>query len=185
LLSPEPSFVEIGHDFPSDIPSETMLQITETAQRALAAVGLQWGPTHVELRLTERGPAVIEINPRLAGGFIPEVVQEAIGIDLIEQTLRAVVGHLPMLQPMRLHHSSIRFMLTPKHGVLDAVCGLNDARAIPGVCTIQMYRRMGDQVCVHGDFRDRIGHVIAVGDSSDQSVTAAEKALLAIQLRVI
>jgi biotin carboxylase len=184
LLSPEPLFIENGHDFPADIPGETAAQIAETAQRVLAAIGLHWGPAHIEIRLTARGPAVIEINPRLAGGFIPELVRQATGVDLIEQTLQVAVGRSLLLQPTHLQHASIRFVLTPVCGVLEAVEGLDEARAMPGVTEVQIYRRVGDQLCVHGDFRDRIGHVITLDQSFDRSASAAENALQAIRLRI-
>jgi biotin carboxylase len=183
-LSPEPLFVESGHDFPADLPDEIATRIAETARRALATVGLHWGPAHVELRLTERGPAVIEINPRLAGGFIPELVRHAQGIDLIKQTLQAVVGRPPLLLPLYSRHASIRFILARRPGVLEGVEGMDEARRISGVCDLQLYRRPGDRLSIHGDFRDRIGHVIAADKSIDRSAATAEEALQTLRLRV-
>jgi biotin carboxylase len=127
---------------------------------------------------------VIEINPRLAGGFIPELVRQATGIDLIEQTLLAAVGRSLPLRPTHLQHASIRFVLTPACGVLEAVEGLDEARAMPSVTDVEFYRRVGDQLCIHGDFRDRVGHVIALDQSFDRSALAAENARQTIRLRV-
>jgi len=76
------------------------------------------GATHTEVKLTPDGVAVIEVNPRLAGGTIPVLVEHAIGIDLLEQQVRAVAGLPVSLAPTRDRHAGIRFRLAdaPKSG---------------------------------------------------------------------
>jgi biotin carboxylase len=70
-LSPPPLFVEIGHDFPAALDQNESATVHKTALSALAAVGFDFGPAHTEIRLTQEGPVVVEINPWLAGGMIP------------------------------------------------------------------------------------------------------------------
>ncbi|NEE13291.1 ATP-grasp domain-containing protein, partial [Streptomyces sp. SID7499] len=82
-LGAEPYFVEAGHDVPAPVPATTAEALGDTALRSLAALGLGWGAAHTELRLTARGPVVIEVNPRLAGGMIPVAVRAATGVDLV------------------------------------------------------------------------------------------------------
>src|SRR5258708_1287282 len=64
-LGPLPTFVEIGHDFPAQLSPASRKEIGSIAQQALVALRLGWGPAHIELRLTESGPQIIEVNPRL------------------------------------------------------------------------------------------------------------------------
>ena len=85
--------------------------------QALAALGLGWGPAHVELRLTATGPAVIEVNPRLAGGMIPDLVRSATGIDLIAATVAN--GGRPAGAagtPSRAAGAAIRFLVAERSG---------------------------------------------------------------------
>ena len=43
---------------------------------------------HIEFKITNKGIIeIIEINPRLAGGFIPILIKEAIKFDLISYYL--------------------------------------------------------------------------------------------------
>jgi biotin carboxylase len=184
LLSPEPLFVEVGHDFPAEISDHQKTQLAEAAQQALAAIGLDWGPSHVELRVTPEGSTIIEINPRLAGGFIPELVRRAHDIDLIEHTLRLAAGQNPALTQNVSCYASIRFILAPAEGVLEQVDGVEEARTVPGVCDIEFYREWGADLSLHGDFRDRIGHVIAAGKTFDSSATAAATAHRMLRVRV-
>jgi biotin carboxylase len=118
----------------------------------------------------------MEVNPRLAGGFIPELVRHAEGIDLIRETLRLVVGETPEIRPAHHRHASIRFLFAPAAGRLDAVEGIEEARAMEDVVDVTLYRSIGDPLEIHGDFRDRIGHVVACADDFDVAADAAERA---------
>jgi hypothetical protein len=74
------AFREFAH--PAPLTDDEQKRIADVSLSCLRALGLGWGPTNVEFRWTERGPVVIEVNPRLGGGTGPRVVQLAYGIDL-------------------------------------------------------------------------------------------------------
>ena len=177
-----PYFVETGHDYPAVLSNEEESTIRAAVAASLKALGLTWGPTHCELRLTSSGPKIIEVNPRLAGGYIPELVRLAQGVDLIAETIRAVSGMQARLQKRARRYASLRFILPGGEGKLAAVEGLEDARSISGIENAALYARPGDHVQVRGDFRDRLGHVIAVTDNASDSGKAAELARDKIRL---
>lgn len=179
-----PFFVEIGHDFPAPLVEDDTAAIHAVTESALEALGLTFGPTHVELRLTAAGPVVIEVNPRLAGGNIPELVRHACGVDLVTETVRLVTGGRPHLDPTRNRHSAIRFLLAPVPGTIEAVDGVDEAGAVDHVVDVRVARAPGDSVSRQGDFRDRIGHVIAVADDGAPAQAAADAALACIRVKV-
>jgi S-sulfo-L-cysteine synthase (3-phospho-L-serine-dependent) len=183
-LGTPPYFVEVGHDYPARISSDTARALTEIVLRASALLGLQWGPLHWELRIHRGSVYPIEVNPRLAGGFIPELVRRAQGIDLIRQTLRLVVGQLPRLTGRRRRFASIRFLIAPEPGRLRAVEGLTDARRLEGVVDVAMYRSPGDVLNISGDYHDRIGHVMTCADESGIASSSAERARDTVRIRV-
>jgi biotin carboxylase len=177
--------VEAGHDYPADVPAEVASALAGAATRGTALLGLGWGPLHWELRIDREGRAVpMEVNPRLAGGFIPELVRHAQGIDLIRETLRLVVGRKPGLVPARRDYASIRFLFAPGAGRLAAIEGMSDALRRPDVVEVSAYRRPGDALAVHGDFRDRIGHVVACAPEARAASRAAERARDIVRIRV-
>ncbi|HEU4454608.1 MAG TPA: ATP-grasp domain-containing protein, partial [Longimicrobium sp.] len=184
-LGSPPFFVEAGHDYPAALPAGVAAALADSATRGTALLGLGWGPLHWELRVAEDGRAIpMEVNPRLAGGFIPELVRHAQGIDLIRETLRLVVGRSPGLVPAHDRHASIRFLFAPAAGRLEAVEGRSAALGRPGVVDVALYRKMGDELAIHGDFRDRIGHVIACARADDTAARAAERARDSIRVLV-
>jgi S-sulfo-L-cysteine synthase (3-phospho-L-serine-dependent) len=171
-----PHFVEVGHDFPAEISTDSEQVIRQTIWRALGALGIDFGPCHSELRITPAGVKVIEVNPRLAGGYIPELVRLATGIDLIRETVSGAVGGFLHLTRLVHRHASIRFLIAPDDVVIGSVEGLDDARSIPGVVDIQLYRTFEKRTQTFGDFRDRLGHVIAVAETCEEAIAIVERA---------
>ncbi|MGZ4840173.1 MAG: ATP-grasp domain-containing protein [Candidatus Angelobacter sp.] len=183
-VSAEPFFVELGHDFPTDLSPEIAERIAAVARSGLQSLGLGWGPGHVEMRLTDHGPAIVEINPRLAGGFIPEIMRLAFGVDIIRETIRQVVGEAAQIQPDHAGHASIRFLVPSCDGVITSIQGVEEASRIDGVVDIQTYRGIGDRVGIENDFRDRIGHVISCADLEITAASVSEAARRKINIAV-
>ncbi|MFF7992631.1 pyridoxal-phosphate dependent enzyme [Kitasatospora xanthocidica] len=183
-VSPLPHFVETGHLFPADIEDALAERIADTARQALKAVGFERGPAHVELRLTAAGPAVIEINGRLAGGMIPELIRPATGIDLLEQQIRAAAG-LPLnLSAEHDRRAGLRFLTAPRPGRLTAVTGVGEAERVPGVERVLVSGTPGREVRPPRSAYDRLGHVIAVGSTPQEVGRALAEAAGLIEVGV-
>jgi biotin carboxylase len=183
-LGSHPYFVEMGHDYPAEIPASDRESLLRLVRRALIALRLGWWPAHTELRLTKDGPRIIEVNARLAGGYIPELIRLASGIDLIKETIRLVTGRQPELEPSLDRYASIRFITPQKEGVLIGAEGLSEAGALPGVIEARLYHPLGSRVSCHRDFRDRIGHVIASSSLLAEARQTAQASLESIRVMV-
>lgn len=88
--SAEP-FRETGAFIPAQLPQEDREAVLDTATRAIAALGLDLGSVHTEIKLTPAGPRVIEINGRI-GGFVPGFFTKAIGFELMPLAMRLALG---------------------------------------------------------------------------------------------
>lgn len=183
-LSPPPLFVEIGHDFPAAIGSEEAARTQQVVLSALAAVRFDFGPAHTEVRLTPAGPVVVEINPRLAGGMIPELVRYALGIDLLSVFLDQLRDRPVDLVPKRAEWASIRFLTAQHGGRLAGVAGIDEARRVPTVREVSIVKKLGATVREAEEAADRVGFVIASG-SSRRQVLEIEKAVNCIRLNVV
>lgn len=190
-LGTPPHFVEIGHDFPAPLSPELEREAARSAVFALRALGLGWGPGHTELRLTDRGATLIEVNPRLAGGNLPRLVLLTSGLDLVEATVVALSNHPGQRRPRRRDHraapvggASIRFLVPSAPGLLRGVEGLEEARSTPGVVEARLGVSPGERLERTGSFRDRVGYVVAAGASVAASALAAERGLGALRLLI-
>jgi biotin carboxylase len=183
-LGPEPYFVEIGHDFPAPIPPAQAESISTAAVDALRALGLGWGGAHVELRYTELGPCVIEVNPRLAGGMIPRMIQEATGVDMISFHVARAAGIARTPQPTRHRAASIRFLVAESEGRFAGMDGLAAARDVPGVVEAELTRPLGQDITLRQSFQDRLAYVIAAAPDATASGGAAQAGLELLRARI-
>ncbi|GAB3460714.1 pyridoxal-phosphate dependent enzyme [Actinophytocola sediminis] len=179
-----PRFVETRHVFPATLPAEVAGTIVAVVRSALAATGMVRGPTHTELRLTASGPRVIELNPRLAGGMIPELIRLATGVDLLDQQLRAAVDQRPELTATRHRHAGIQFLTAPDTGTLRTVAGVERALEVPGVRQVLVTAEPGRQVGPPLDAYDRLGHVIACHDRAAEVEPILDRALAELSVEV-
>jgi len=178
-------FLEVGHDVPAPVDARTGACLARTARAALAALGLHWGAAHVELRLVADRAYVVEVNARLAGGMIPHAIRFATGDDLIGELLARAVG---MPAPRRARRptrcTSIRFLVPAGDGEVRSVPTAAVALAMPGVVDAAVTARPRQRITRGGTFLDRLGHVIATGDTHRQAAARAERAVAALAVEL-
>ena len=183
-VSPPPSFVELRHAFPAPLDEAASGEIEQTVRTAIKAIGLRHGACHTELRLTPAGPTIIEINARLAGGMIPELIRLASGPDLLTQQLRAAVGMAVELPQGALNPTGVAFITSSAEGRLASLDGIEAVRHLDGVAEVRISRRPGDPVKPATDAYDRIGYVIASADSVPRLDQLLDSALEGITVRL-
>jgi biotin carboxylase len=177
-LSAPPWFVETGHDFPATLSAARRAAVVSATLATLDAVGYDFGPAHTELRLTRDGPVVVELNPRLAGGMIPALIQLATGIDVLDLVLEAAAGR-PIgghLRPIRAESASIRFFVPGVAGQLRPLPGFQRIKEGPLIRSATFDAVPGAMVRPATSARDRLGYVIASGRDPDAVVRAADAA---------
>jgi biotin carboxylase len=97
----EPSFQETGLHLPPDHNKKAVRGLVELSVRTVQAFGFRQGVLHVEGKCTGRGPRVIEVNARMGGARIHQMVEAVWGVDLIEAQLRSCLGLPQTLKPSR------------------------------------------------------------------------------------
>jgi biotin carboxylase len=127
----------------------------------------------------------VEVNPRLAGGMIPRMVQAATGVDLIAATVARAAGRPPSLAPVHHWAAAIRFLVAETGGRLVEIRGLDEARRVPGVVEAGLTRQPGAELVLRQSFEDRLGYVVAAGTDGGAAAAAAEAGLLALKARIV
>ena len=155
LMFPAPSFAIRGGCFTANCGQFSALEAYVGA--LLDAVGFDHGAAHVELILTDEGPRLVEINPRLVGARIGRLISAARGrsvhTDLIALHTQ---GRLP--RPAHTPTCAVtRWLAAPMAGTLtDIRLPANQQ----GLVDIHMVACVGDEVSPPFDNADRLGCVI-------------------------
>ncbi len=144
------------------------------AAAAVAALGIEVGPSYTQLRLGPDGPQVIEVAARLGGGHDAELVQAATGVDLNGLALAAAFGSELVLTERRSRRGGAvtRFLVAPA-GVLERV---EVPDGLEGVESVRIYREPGYEFAQLRRGGDRAGAVLVLGKDREQAVTRAEAA---------
>ncbi|MER9638911.1 hypothetical protein NKJ03_32940, partial [Mesorhizobium sp. M0228] len=175
-FGPHPHFVFHGVSFPAPLADGEQKRIVDVSLSCLRVLDLGWGPSNVEIRWTKHGPVVIEVNPRLPGTPTPQLVQLAYGIDLVTEHIKLVIGQEWDLRRRHSHPAAARFLVPDRDGILDLI-NSNRAAAIPGIVEVKFYVEPKTPIHRKGDYRDAIGHIIAVSPSFAQTETILQDAV--------
>lgn len=178
-LTGHPYFIEDGHMFPAALDADTTRAVHELVRDALEAVGFDHGISHTEVKLTPQGPRIVEINPRLGGNYIAELVERATGIDLLAAQVDLALGRLPDLarKPTGVASAAIKFVVPPRGGRLEAMPGRETLRNAAHVVRWDLEDATGKDIAPPVDNACYLGHVVAVDPNGLDARRHAEQAV--------
>ncbi|MER7109830.1 ATP-grasp domain-containing protein [Streptomyces sp. NPDC000229] len=171
-----PYFEEVGHLVKPWHHEPWADEVRAMLMAAHDALGIRTGVTHTELRLTEAGPRIVEVNGRLGGDFIPLLGRLATGVDQIAVAADIALGRVPA--PARTHDrcAEVRFVY-PDHDAVVRSLDLDRAAAQPGIERAVALAGPGTVLRLppHG-IVPRLAALVAVGDTPQECATALDSA---------
>jgi biotin carboxylase len=185
--------VELGQMVRADLPEATADLVVAAVREVLTALGVEDGVTHTEMILTAGGPRVVETHLRPAGDDIPEMIRDTYGLDLLDLLVRQSMGEDVR---ERLHRGyaelqssqrcpAIWYGVPTRTGRIVSVEGLEQARALPGVVSVELEAEVGDDVCADlRDSRDRLVAVRAEAGSPRAALAAARAAAEFVRVEI-
>lgn len=155
------NFRETGFFIPAALKEEDQDPVLTLATSAIKALGVVTGCLHTEIKFTPDGPRVIEVNGRVGGG-VPEMLDRAAGIALLEITLRLSLGEMIQVEgPVTTERIGYRLFLQPPpvSATVAAISGVDVVSDYPGVDSITVHQGPGAVL----DWKDGSrNHIVAV-----------------------
>jgi biotin carboxylase len=169
IVADPPAFgVALAHVWPSQVRGQT----PDMAESAVAALGIENGPSYTQLRVDSEGPKVIEVAARLGGGHDAELVEAVTGVSLNSLAIDAALGlerALPPIEP-RVGGAVTRFLIAPP-GMLERVEVPDDVERV------RIYREPGYVFAPLRRGADRAGAILVTGDSREEALARADAAV--------
>ncbi|MFD9484680.1 acetyl-CoA carboxylase biotin carboxylase subunit family protein [Streptomyces sp. NPDC059991] len=169
-LGAPPFFEEVAHSV--DAADPLLDQVAPVAAAAIKALGITHGLSHVEMRLVNGRPRLIEVNARIGGDMIGHLVQLATGVDLARAAADTACDQAPHLSRTRHGAAAIRLLYPSASGTLTHR-HLDDAFAgEPWLDQVTFQRTVGDTVILPPDgdmFSARIGFLITTAATATQA----------------
>jgi biotin carboxylase len=178
------NFRETGFFIPAVVGDGELEGVLEVVSAAIEALGVTVGCLHTEVKFTPWGPRLIEVNGRVGGG-VPEMLERAAGIPLLEWCLRVALGEVIRVDgPVACERVGYRFFLQPPavSATVRSIDGVDAVSDHPGVDSVSVHRGPGAAL----DWRDGTRtHILAVvGSAADHEELLAVERLLQREISV-
>ncbi|MGW2657410.1 ATP-grasp domain-containing protein [Streptomyces sp. NPDC001478] len=178
-----PYFEEVGHTVEAGDP--LLPEVAPVAVQAVRALGVTCGIQHVEMRLTPSGPRIIEVNARIGGDLIGELVRLATGLDLPRIAADVAAGEVPDLTSTEDKAAAVKVLYPPVTGTLsDRQLSAAPGSDYPWLHRVTWLRETGERVALPpaGDLdAGRIGLLVVTADTAE----AARERLAALDTKLV
>lgn len=186
ILGYEPYCEEVGHfvdaqDGLLDDPEfRRVLQDTHTA------LGFTDGFTHTEIKLSSRGPRVIEVNGRLGGDMIPYLGLLTTGVDPGLAAAAVACGRPPALVPERKLVGGVRFFYVAEDDTTIESIEFDEAALPPAIDRAVPVAAPGAVVSPppKGTLWGRIAYAVALSTTADECRAALDAAEANLKVKV-
>ncbi|RGB77944.1 ATP-grasp domain-containing protein [Anaerococcus nagyae] len=179
-----PYFVEMDHSQPSLLNKDIINEIEKIAIEANKAIGITYGPSHTEIKITKDGPKIVELGARLGGDNITtHLVPFSTGVDMVDACIKIALGKEVDISRKIDMASAIRYKKCNLGKIIN-VSGIEEAKNVDGIKEIKIIHGIGDESKEIKSSNDRVCYAIAQEKSVKMAINACEKALDFIEIKV-
>lgn len=178
LTTGPPYWVEMGHAQPPTLTPHDRACIIQATLAGIQALDLDWSAAHTEVKLSSRGPRLIEVGGRLGGDFITtHLTPLSTGIDMVEGAIRLSLGEVPNLTYRTTQRAAAIRYLASDPGTLLEDLDLTPALSSPGIVDAGCAFKKGSAIPRVHSSTDRTAWVISEAPTCDLAIEACERAL--------
>jgi biotin carboxylase len=182
LMYPPPSSAIKGSCFPSE--QYEIDKIQDYVFSILDALDFNDGVTHTEILLSQEGPLLVEVNPRLVGAKIPRLLNLALG-----RSIHADVIDLHLGKPLSERSYRSEYGFAVSRWITTEVTGSLEDVIIPpipnpGIRHVEILKKPGDSVSYPYQNNDRIGYIMTLGDTREQAERLADDFIAQVRVKV-
>lgn len=178
----------VGHSLPSTLAAPALEAVRRDVARFASAIGLSDGPANFDLRRDGETTVLLEVNARLGGNSITDLVRACHGVDLATATVLGAVGQDPRtsLAPAGEIPTAARLMLARGRGRARVGSAGDRWRTHPGVLSLDVVVRDGELPTLVADAWTILGRCIVraktVGEAAELARTVADDVSASIRL---
>lgn len=145
------------HLIPSHISLNAKSNVEKLVRSVCSALNIVNGPAYFQIKMDADEPKLIEVTPRLDGCHMWRLIKYATGIDLLDMTVKGLIGLPLSIFPYEIDKSwTLEFFCLPPNEVFHQDLFLaNDNAAY-----VQFYYDDGDVVRKMNGFKEKCGYQI-------------------------
>jgi hypothetical protein len=192
-----PFFEETIYVTPSREAAEVQLAIREAVQQAVAALGLESGPVHAEMRVNDHGVWMLEAAARPIGGLCSRVLRfewgtsptrqrrlEACATSLEDLLLRHALGEDVTGAHLAAGAHGVMMIPIPAAGVYRGVEGVEQALGIADIQGVEITAKEGQRLEPLPEGSSYLGFLFARAAEADGVEEALRRAHACLRFRI-
>jgi len=179
-----PYFEETLYVTPSRLPTSVLAEVEAVTARAAEALGLREGPVHAELRVDGDRVSVMELAARSIGGLCSRALRFGAGVSLEQVILRHALGLELEAVARECKASGVMMIPIPEAGVLGAVEGQDEARAVDGIAGLEITIARGRAVVPLPDGDRYLGFLFARAASAEAVESSLRTAHARLRIQI-
>ncbi|MCR4648833.1 MAG: ATP-grasp domain-containing protein [Lachnospiraceae bacterium] len=186
ITSGSPYYIELGQVQPSMLSEDCKKSLAKCAMEAAVAVGLENCAVHAEIKMTSKGPKMVELAGRMGGHFIDSyLLEESTGYDLQKAVIRFALGDgIELSQSTKSPEGCAVQCILSKAGVVKNLSGIDEAKKLPDVVQVFVTVNIGDKLSDGKSNNDLIGYVVAKGENAQCALDNCQKAIDKIEILI-
>lgn len=184
IHAPNP-FVPVAASFPYNMPDIVQEKIHLEIQRLLTLLGMKTCTYNFDLRIDkDYNVYLMEVAPRNGGNYIPQVIQYATGVDLVECAIKAATGEDLSYITSGIQKGFWSYYAVHSNygGILDQVV-LGDSVRQNNIVDNYIKKKKGDEMNAFTGAGDTLGCLIMKFESMNQMLEMMDNSNKWIKVR--
>ena len=171
--------VELGHVNPSRLRRQEKKELFSLTESAAKSFGIRFGVFKADTMITKKGPIILEVTPRLSGGFDSQKSTPiSTGRNFIRAAIRLAI-QLPLdkkdLKPKWKKYCAVWTILAKPGRVKKIIC-MDSVKKMKGFKEFIFVKNEGDIITEIKDSASRPAYVITEGKNYSEALRLAKKA---------
>ncbi|WIG29929.1 ATP-grasp domain-containing protein [Bacillus toyonensis] len=177
-------FIVTGYSLLGRVEKRLYNSLFNAINSVIQAFNMKNGACHLELRKIDNVWKLIEINPRISGGAMNDIIEIGHGINLVQETIRLMLGNKPSLVKKHYKYVYAHYLTVKSTGKLIRVTGKNRSSKYPGVEKVFIKPKKGTTLKPPTSMGHRCGYVLAAADFKAEAKKIALEAAKEISFEI-
>lgn len=163
-------YVALGEFWPSLLTQEQKNKVDAELQRLITSLGMRTCAYNIEVILDKDDNVyILELGPRNGGSYIPQLINYATGVDLVDATLKAAMGdEIPQLEMTETKNIVSNYMIySTKAGKFKCI-EFNPTFEKKNLLEVHCTASSGDDVHAYQNTSHSLGTILFKASSLDE-----------------
>ncbi len=170
-----PYYAELGHAIPSGLSCEIEKKAKECVEKAITALGINFGSVNMDMLITDEGKVyIVDIGARMGGNMIgPCVIPYGTGVDYVGAMIQNAVGDSVNLS-VNPHKTVATRLLAFHEGIVHSI---PDMREIENKYNVEVFHHLskGMHVNEYHTNLDGCGYVVAKANDVQEAIQKVQQ----------